>query len=612
MTILRSAVRRGAYRDSIVLMQLQAALAQLPGVEDAGAVMGAPENLALLEASGLFSDALPDVGPTDLLVVVRAKTASAADEALERIDDLLRREATDASASFRPRSLEAATRVLPDARWVLVSVPGRFAADVARQAIALDRHVFLYSDNVPLADEAELKRTAREKALLVLGPDCGTALIGGIGLGFANRVRRGDIGIVAASGTGLQAVACSIHALGAGISHAIGTGGRDLDTDVGAITSLQALDLLRRDAGTRVIVLLSKPPAREVASRVLEAARRTGKPVVVAFQGYEVGGAGYEASGDGSLHFASSLADAARLAVALTGREPAEPGSTPQASDEPATTSPRQPNGPGLAPYLRGLFSGGTLALEAVLALRDRVEPLFSNAKADGAAALPDPRRSQGHTLLDLGADEFTVGRPHPMIDNDLRVQRLRQEAADQDVGLILLDVVLGDGAHPDPAAELAPAIADALRPDLAFVTIVIGTEEDPQGVEAQIERLEDAGAAVFRDVGEAVGYSLNRLGLGGATAERSETAGAMRGPTIGDSDEPATDSAAAEATTIDHAEAPGVALADLEAPGVINVGLEAFRDALALQGADVIQVDWRPPAGGDRRLIEILEKLRG
>ncbi|MEE9470369.1 MAG: hypothetical protein V3W32_01520, partial [Gemmatimonadota bacterium] len=346
--------------------------------------------------------------------------------------------------------------------------------------------------------------------------------------------------------------------------------------------------------------------------RVLEAARRTGKPVVVAFQGYEVGGAGYEASGDGSLHFASSLADAARLAVALTGREPAEPGSTPQASDEPATTSPRQPNGPGLAPYLRGLFSGGTLALEAVLALRDRVEPLFSNAKADGAAALPDPRRSQGHTLLDLGADEFTVGRPHPMIDNDLRVQRLRQEAADQDVGLILLDVVLGDGAHPDPAAELAPAIADALRPDLAFVTIVIGTEEDPQGVEAQIERLEDAGAAVFLDVGEAVGYSLNRLGLGGATAERSETAGAMRGPTIGDSDEPATDSAATEATTIDHAEAPGVALADLEAPGVINVGLEAFRDALALQGADVIQVDWRPPAGGDRRLIEILEKLRG
>lgn len=600
MTVLRSAVRRGAYRDSIVLMQLQAALAEFPGVEDAGAVMGAPENLALLEASGLFSDAVPDVGPTDLLVVVRAKTASAADEALERIDDLLRREATDASPSFQPRSLEAATRVLPNARWVLVSVPGRFAADVARQAIALDRHVFLYSDNVPLADEAELKRSAREKALLVLGPDCGTALIGGVGLGFANRVRRGDVGIVAASGTGLQAVACSIHALGAGVSHAIGTGGRDLDTDVGAITSLQALDLLRRDAGTRVIVLLSKPPAPEVADRVLEAARRTSKPVVVAFQGYEAAGSGYEASGDGSLYFASSLAGAARLAVALTGREPAEP----------ATTSTRQPTGAGLAPHLRGLFSGGTLALEAVLALRDRVKPLFSNVKADGAAALPDPWRSQGHTVVDLGADEFTVGRPHPMIDNDLRVQRLRQEAADRDVGLILLDVVLGYGAHPDPAAELAPAIADALRPDLAFVTIVIGTEEDPQRVEAQIERLEDAGAAVLRDVGEAVGYSLNRLGLAGATAERPETGGAIPGPAIGDSGDPATDSAAA-GPTIDHAEAPGVALADLEAPGVINVGLESFRDALALQGADVVQVDWRPPAGGDRRLIEILEKLR-
>ena len=609
-------------------MQLQAALAELPGVEEAGAVMGAPENLTLLEASGLSSDAVSDVGATDLLVVVRAKTASAADEALERIDDLLRREATDASASFRPRSLEAATRVLPDARWVLVSVPGRFAADVARQAIALDRHVFLYSDNVSLADEAELKRSAREKALLVLGPDCGTALIGGIGLGFANRVRRGDVGIVAASGTGLQAVACSIHALGAGISHAIGTGGRDLDADVGAITSLQALDLLRRDAGTQVIVLLSKPPAREVAGRVLEAARRTSKPVVVAFQGYEPAGgryepagSGHEASGDGSLYFASSLADAARLAVTLTGcepatgREPAERGGTPQASDASATTSTRQPIGAGLAPHLRGLFSGGTLALEAVLALRGRVEPLFSNVKAGGAAALPDPRRSQGHTLLDLGADDFTVGRPHPMIDNDLRVQRLRQEAADRDVGLILLDVVLGYGAHPDPAAELAPAIADALRPDLAFVTIVIGTEEDPQGVEAQIRRLEDAGAAVFRDVGEAVGYSLSRLGLAGASAESSETTAAMPGATIHQAAETpgvAPEDLEAPGVALVDLKARGVALVDLEASGVINVGLESFRDALALQGADVVQVDWRPPAGGDRRLIEILEKLRG
>ncbi len=283
--VTRCAVRAGSYHDSIVLMRLQQALATLPGVLDAGVVMATQTNLEVLAAGGLEVDV--KAGPDDLLVAVRAESDEAAAEALSRVDALLRVRGASAGAAgeHRPRSLATALKQLPEARWVLVSVPGRYAADVAQEALDRDRNVFLYSDNVPLGREAALKRQAREKGLLVMGPDCGTAWLGGVGLGFANRVRRGSIGLIGASGTGLQAVMSEIHAHGSGISQAIGTGGRDLSPDVGGITAVQALDLLGRDPETRVIVLISKPPAPEVSARLLALARSTGKPVVVQFLG---------------------------------------------------------------------------------------------------------------------------------------------------------------------------------------------------------------------------------------------------------------------------------------------------------------------------------------
>jgi FdrA protein len=605
MSVLVSAIRPGAYRDSIVLMQLQVALAELPGVADAGAVMATPENLGLLEASDLLPDPAPDAGPTDLCVVVRAETKEAGQHALDRISDLLRRESSGAEHGFRPHSLEAALGLAPGARFALVSVPGRYAARVASQALDLGLHVFLYSDNVAVDEEIELKWAARDAGLLIMGPDCGTALIGGVGLGFANRVRRGQIGIVAASGTGLQAVASAIHELGRGVSQGIGTGGRDLSRQVGAITALQGVDVLHRDAETRVIVLISKPPSREVADRLLAAAVSTGKPVVVAFQGVghepELAAAAKTAGGDSTpgLHFASDLSEAARLAVTLDGGKANDGGS--------ASSGARSGNGApaagALAPYFRGLFSGGTLALEALLKLRSRLDPLYSNLPAEGAAELADPGTSREHTVLDLGADDFTVGRPHPMIDNELRVRRLREEIDDPDVGLIMLDVVLGYGAHPDPASELAPVLAEARRPNLTVVAIVVGTDEDPQEIQTQMELLEDAGAIVHRDVEDAVSHALDLLG-----ARPEPTAQASRPDSSASRDL----SAAFPASTAPAPTGKPVALDDLAPPtAAINVGLERFAESLAAQDVEAIQVDWHPPAGGDERLLEILEKLR-
>ncbi len=555
MPALRSEIRRGAYYDSVVLMQLQRGLLTLPGVLDAGAVMATPVNLELLEASGLRPSEAHS--SDDLLIVVRAETDGAAGEALAQVDALLARRRASTDAEFRPKSLAAATQQLPEAAWVLVSVPGRFAAGVAGDAVRLGKNVFLYSDNVPVEDEVELKRQAAARGLLVMGPDCGTAIIGGVGFGFANRVRRGSIGLVAASGTGLQAVTSAIHALGGGVSQAIGTGGRDLHAEVGGQAALQALDVLRRDPSTKVIVVISKPPAPEVAGRLVGAARQTGKPVVLDLIGEPSLGGRL-----GNLHFAAGLEDAAEIAVGLSASISSSP-------------SPSAPSA-GHARYFRALFSGGTLAYESVLALQYALAPLATNVPLRPDQRLDDPLQSRGHTILDLGADDFTVGRLHPMIDNDLRLRRLRQEAADPETAVILLDVVLGQGAHTDPASEIAPAIAEALgRPGLTVVVVLVGTEEDPQGLDSQRERLLASGAFVFSGLRQALGVVVDQL---------------PAGETIWPSP---------------------VSLEAFASPAAINVGLETFFDSLVAQGAAALHVDWRPPAGGDERLMGILAKMK-
>jgi FdrA protein len=469
---------------------------------------------------------------------------------------------------------------------VLISVPGRYAAGVAREALDLKRHVFLYSDNVSLEDEAALKHAAREAGLLVMGPDCGTAVLNGVGFGFANRVRRGDIGLVAASGTGLQAVTTHIHRLGRGISQAIGTGGRDLKAEIGGITTLQGLELLAGDPATRVIVLISKPPDAEVTQRVLALARGCRKPVVVQFMGFAPPG-----SRIGNLHFATSLGQAAELAVELAGagsdggaRGGADlaaggSGASGAAREMGATTRGSAAQSPPAGSkasadarrYLRGLFAGGTLAGEALRGLQTLLGPVQSNLSGSLPAGRP---ASPGHLLLDLGGDEFTVGRLHPMLDNDLRLRQFRQAAADPEVALILMDVVLGEGAHPDPASEWAPAISEALRQrSVEVVVLLVGTEDDPQGLPQQRQRLAQAGAAVYEETEAALEHVLRSLS-----------------PEL---------------------QLPGAPVALPNEVAKINVGLESFYESLLAQGARAVQVDWRPPAGGDERRMALLERMK-
>jgi FdrA protein len=581
MTVIKSQIRSGAYYDSVVLMQLQRSLAALPDVLDAGVVMGTDANKDILAQSDLLSTQAQAAAADDLVIVVRATGDAEASAALDQVDELLarRRSGAEQMEDYRPKSIASAVQMLPDAQWVLISIPGRYAAGVARQALRLDKNVFLYSDNVSSEDEIALKQTASEKGLLVMGPDCGTAIVNGVGLGFANGVRRGAIGLVAASGTGLQQVTVRIHQLGGGITHALGTGGRDLSEAVGAVTARQGLDLLSRDPETHVIALISKPPSPQVADELLQLARSTAKPVVVDFIGYSP-----PARRVGNLHFATTLDEAAELAVGLAARTAKEAAAPALAQDlEPTTDPGRFAAGQR---YLRGLFSGGTLAYEALLLLQGYVPVVYSNAPLDKQHRLANSLISQAHTVVDLGEDEFTVGRLHPMMDNDLRMRRLEQEAADPEVAVILLDVVLGYGAHPDPASELAPAIvraraaAESAGRHLQVVAVVSGTDADPQDFNAQVDRLEAAGARVETRNDVAV-HEVGRL----LQALNPQTPLPSLQP---------------------------VDLAVLQRPlAAINVGLESFAESLLAQEAAVIQVDWRPPAGGNERLMGILERMK-
>lgn len=555
MTVVKWEVRAGAYYDSVVLMQLQRGLLGLPGVVDAGVVMATPANRDLLAANNLLPEKIT-ANPDDLLIVVKADDDVSATDAISKVDELLaRRKSSAVSQDFRPRSLSGAVKQLPEANWVQISVPGRYAAGVAREALDLGKHVFLYSDNISLEDEIALKKTAREKGLLVMGPDCGTAIINGIGLGFANRVRRGYIGVVGASGTGTQAVTSHIHYLGAGISHAIGTGGRDLKSEVGAITAHQALDMLARDDETKVIVLISKPPSPDVATQLISAALFTSKPVVIYFIGYPP-----PARKIGNLHFAISLSETAEIAVS-------------QLSVSGKWLSVNDQKG-----YLRGLFSGGTLAYETLLGLQASLSPIYSSTPITDYQNLEDPLRSKAHTIIDLGDEFFMVGRLHPMIDNDLRIRRMRQEAADAEVGMILFDVVLGEGSHMNPAEELIPVIKEiqSSRNDIEFVAMVIGTDDDPQNIESQVSQLMNAGVTVFRTAAEAVEYISLRFSV----SRKNEFT--------------------------------PVYLEQLKQPlAAINVGLESFYDSLLSQGAQAVHVEWRPPAGGNEKLAALLAKMK-
>lgn len=486
-------------------MQVSEQLRALDGVDEAILMMATDNNKKLLAAAGFVSSEVGGAARDDLVIGIVARNETIADGALAKALELLRSQASRSHAGEH-RSLETAMAALPDANLALVSIPGEYAAEETQKALENGLHVMLFSDNVSIGEEARLKQLADTRGLLLMGPDCGTAIISGCGLGFANAVGRGAVGIVGASGTGIQEITVQLHRRGIGVSHAIGTGGRDLKSAIGGRSMLRGIDMLAADAGTEVLVLTSKPPDEDVAGRVLDKAATCGKPVVVNFLG-----AGVEAGARAGLVTADTLSGAAVEAAKLLCPEAgdsADPSRSNDelrrlANDEARLLSPTQA-------CLRGLYTGGTLCQEAMLILHDYVGPVYSNITLEPDYRLHDLSSSRANTLIDMGDDLFTQGRAHPMIDPEQRNQRLQDEADDPGVGVVLLDLVLGYGSHEDPAATLAESVraakaraADAGR-HLAVIASVCGTEQDPQGLTRQENLLADAGVLLAASNAEA------------------------------------------------------------------------------------------------------------
>ena len=497
------------YKDSVSLMTVSAKVSAVPGIDTASVVMASTTNVENLKRAGLGDF---EVRPNDLIVAVSG-TEEACAEALKKADELLSAkpasgdEASGAQQSIT--SIQMAVARDPAHNFALISVPGDYAAAEAMKALRLGMDVMLFSDNVSPESELALKTYARDRDLMVMGPDCGTAIINGVPLGFANVIRRGPIGVVGASGTGTQEVTVRIHHLGSGVSQVMGTGSHDLSKMIGGISMLHGLAALDGDSATKVIVLVSKPPAPEIAKQVLAAAEASAKPVVVIFLGAEPSSITRK-----GVYAATYLAQAADMAVDLAKGGKANSAPIAMSNETRRSLAELARHMAPSQRYVRGIFSGGTFCFEAQLIHLAAGIKAFSNTPTAGNSPLPSDGKSKENTIIDMGDDQFTQGRVHPMIDPSQRDARIRDEINDPTTAVVLFDVVLGYGSADDPTVGLpsvvgsARAKAKAAGRLITFIGFVCGTDQDPQNRSKIVAGLKSAGVLVASSNAEAATWS--------------------------------------------------------------------------------------------------------
>ncbi|HUK27033.1 MAG TPA: hypothetical protein VLV31_01300 [Candidatus Acidoferrales bacterium] len=499
MVIARNLVRRNFHRDSVQLLQLSESAKKIDGVIDAAVVMGTTTNKEILTKLALLTEDGRNATESDMILAVSADSETLIEKGLAIIQDMVLR--PPASKGQRYYSVEAALQTLPGANLAIVSIPGEYARELVLKILDKGLNVHLFSDHVPPEHELELKKYARQRGLLVMGPGAGTVIIGGKAIGFANVVSRGKTGIVAAAGTGLQEVSVLLSESGIGISEGLGTGGGDVKDKTAGIMMLQCIDALEKDPSTDLIVLVSKPPDPKVRAKLLDhISTETKKQYVTCF----LGGESYElpdlcrdrVKSTKTLH--AAIMETVRTLGGAGNKLELTPAELKVKSDRIANELKSSQK------YLRGLYTGGTLAYETLVILDRMIGRVYSNAPIGSRPKLRNSNQSVEDSIVDLGEEEFTVGRAHPMIDPTVRQLRLVEEAKDREVAVIMMDVMLGYGSHPDPAGAMLGAIAQARQIAksndcaLPILAHVCGTEQDPQPLSQQVRKLEEAGVHVF------------------------------------------------------------------------------------------------------------------
>ena len=580
--MLKTIVKKGSYHDSVVLMLLTNQISSIEGVKKVSIMMATPANKDIYRQSGLSTSELEEASANDMVVVADVDDDGLLDVIMEEVEAFFKKQSTsesDKKGAEAVRSWDKALGKLADANLAVISIPGAYAALEADRALDEGMNVFMFSDNVTLEDEIKLKKKAHEKGLAVMGPDCGTGIIQGVPIAFTNHVAPGPIGIIGASGTGIQELTTIIDRLGEGVKNAIGTGGRDLSTEVGGITMMDMIEAMEKDDTVKVLIIISKPPAKAVRDRISDRLSNFKKPVVTLFLGEK------PEYHEENFYHAYTLDEAARLAVGLVRGQDIAEGSVEVDSSSFFAAEEKK--------TIKAYYSGGTLAGEAAMLIKDALNLKVPPQKAEGFMVQTD-----GHIVVDLGDDVYTQGKPHPMIDPAKRIECMQEAIDDESTGVILLDIMLGYGSHEDMAGALLPAIIrlrDKAREEgrkLFFVATVCGTRRDFQGYDKAVETLKEAGVIVCENNKLAVHTAIRAIGL--------------------DFEEPVKEIRPKTTARIQKTEASEKLLELLsQKPRVINVGLKSFAEVIEAFGCDVVQYDWAPPAGGNVELIKVLNFLR-
>ncbi len=580
--MLKTVVKKGSYQDSVVLMLLTNELSSLEGVNKIQVMMATPANKDIFKSSGLDTEELMEASANDMVVVADVAEESVVEAVMEKVEDFLKKQATASEGKKGAESVKSwdkALEKMPEANLAVISIPGAYAALEADRALDEGLNVFMFSDNVTIEDEKALKEKAHEKGLALMGPDCGTGIIQGVPIAFTNKVTPGSIGIIGASGTGIQEVTTIIDRLGEGVTNAIGIGGRDLNAKIGGITMMDMIDAMEDDDTVKVLLIVSKPPAKEVRDQISARLSNFSKPVVTLFVGEKPD---YHEEG---FYHAYTLDEAARLAVSLVrGSE------VPEATVDVDTSEfyKAEDN-----KTIKAYYSGGTLANEAAMLIKDAMNCQVPPEDIEGYMLQLD-----GNVVVDLGDDAYTQGKPHPMIDPAKRIECMQEAVDDPSTGVVLLDIMLGYGSHEDMAGSLIPTIkelqakADAQGRKVFFVATVCGTRSDYQGYDEAVNKLKNAGVIVCENNKLACRTAIRAIGR--------------------DFEEPVKEVRKKETVACEKHE-PSKELKALlsEKPRIINIGLKSFAEVVEQFGCEVVQYDWAPPAGGNVKLIKTLNFLR-
>lgn len=574
--MLFTVIKKNSYQDSVNLMLLTKSLSSMEGISQISVMMGTPANKDIFKNSGLYTEELEDACPNDICIVVDTEDKSKINEVMMEIEDFIKNQSSKSKGSKIPsaRTFDTAISKVNDANLALISIAGEYATDEVERALDRNLNVFLFSDNVNIEDEKRLKEKADEKGLILMGPDCGTSILGGVPLAFANVIEKGNIGVVGASGTGIQEITTIISRYKKGITHAIGTGGRDLSSQVGAITAIRALRALAKDEETDVIVFVSKPPSPEIMDKVIKVFTELEKPVVAIFLGEK------PRKNHDNVHYAWTLDEAALKAVELSNMNTISYKKIESTIPEVKTIKENKNKR-----FIKGLYCGGTLALEAAMIIRDYLK-IEDDKNHDNGIML----HYENHEIIDLGDDKYTKGRPHPMIEPSLRVDELKKVIEMKETAIILMDNVIGYGGHNDVASVFAPVIKEAREKakkngnEIIFIGSVTGTSNDPKTYEDQVEILRESGAIICESNALAVKLAIKII-----------------------------DYLNCEKTVEEEKKEINDRVIKLisDKPKVINIGLKHFAETVKKYESDVVQYNWSPIAGGDKRLAKILEKLK-